>query len=270
MLHDIQLGVFDNAFRQETPNEKSLILFIKDGTVLVKETAYGIAFPVYGELAPQNLSYIYLFSVGGIRYFLAPPVAPQMGYVYRGLMEFRSRRPKHLAFAAAVGCQLSGWYEANRYCGRCGAELAHDARERMMRCERCGNMVYPRISPAVIVGVTDGDRILLTRYSGRLYRRYALIAGFAEIGEPIEDTVRREVLEEVGLKVKHIRYYKSQPWPFSGSLLLGFYCELDGSDEITLDESELECAEWVRRGDIDVEADGISLTNEMIVYFKEH
>jgi NAD+ diphosphatase len=120
----------------------------------------------------------------------------------------------------------------------------------------------------VIVGVTDGDRLLMTKYAGRIYKRYALVAGFAEVGETIEETVSREVLEEVGVRVKNIRYYKSQPWPFSDSLLMGFYCDLDGSDEIVLDETELSEAEWVHRKDIDVEADGISLTNEMIVHFK--
>ena len=185
-------------------------------------------------------------------------------------MEFRYKKPKHLSYAAAVACQLWGWYSRNRFCGRCGADMVHDSKERMMRCENCGNMVYPKISPAAVVGVTDGNRIVLTKYSGRIYKRYALIAGFAEAGEPIEDTVRREVFEEVGLRVKNIRYYKSQPWPFSDSLLLGFFCDLDGSDKIVLDKNELECAEWVRREDIDVEPDGISLTNEMIIYFKEH
>ena len=269
MLQDIQPREYDNAFRQQTPDETSLIVFIKDNAVLVKETEDGIAFPRCGELAPPDASYIYLFRIDSIKYFLAPAVEPQGDYGYHDMMEFRSKQPRHLSFAAATACQLAGWYSRNRFCGRCGAGMVHDAKERMVRCESCGNLVYPKISPAVIVGVTDGDRLLMTKYSGRIYKRYALIAGFAEIGEPIEDTVRREVLEEVGLKVKNIRYYKSQPWPFSDSLLLGFYCDLDGNDTITLDENELECAEWIRREDIDVEADGISLTNEMIVRFKE-
>jgi len=269
MIQDIQPKNYDNAFRYKTPDDTSLIVFVKDNAVLVKETEDSIAFPHYGELEPRDTLYTYLFSIDDTAFFLAPAVEPQGDYDYHSLMEFRNKQPKHLAFAAATACQLSGWYAKNRYCGRCGAEMAHDAKERMVRCDSCGNLVYPKISPAVIVGVTDGDRLLLTKYSGRIYKRYALIAGFAEIGEPIEETVRREVMEEVGLKVKNIRYYKSQPWPFSDSLLLGFYCDLDGPDEITLDENELECAEWIHREDIDVEADGISLTNEMIVRFKE-
>ncbi len=269
MIHDIQPRRFDNAYRQEKPDADSLILFIQDGKVLVKETEEGISFPRCGELQPLTASYIYLFAIDNTKFFLAGAIEPKGDYDYHALMEFRNKQPRHLAFAAATACHLYNWYSKNRYCGRCGSDMVHDAKERMMRCDNCGNMVYPRISPAVIVGITDGDRLLMTKYSGRLYKRYALVAGFAEIGEPIEDTVRREVLEEVGVRVKNIRYYKSQPWPFSDSLLMGFYCDLDGSDTITLDESELECAEWIHRKDIDVEADGISLTNEMIVHFKE-
>ena len=138
----------------------------------------------------------------------------------------------------------------------------------MLRCPVCGHTVYPKISPAVIVGVKDGDRLLLTKYSGRAYKRYALIAGFNEIGESIEDTVRREVMEEVGLKVKNIRYYKSQPWSFSETLLMGFYCDLDGSAEIQLDTEELSEGVWMKREEIPKPVSDISLTSEMIERFR--
>ncbi len=268
MLHDIQPSAYDNSFRQEVPDADSRMIFIRDNAVLVKETDAGISFPAFQEIPPRDYAHIYLFSVDDTRFFLAGDMEPFGDYEYRDMMEFRYKKPKAMAFAAATACQLHGWYSKNRYCGRCGFVMIHDKKERMMRCERCGNLVYPKLSPAVIVGVTDGDRLLMTKYTGRLYKRYALVAGFAEIGETIEETVRREVLEEVGVCVKNIRYYKSQPWPFSDSLLMGFYCDLDGSDTIILDETELEAAEWIHRKDIDVEADGISLTNEMIVQFK--
>ena len=269
MLHNIQPSAYDNSFKQEMPDADSRIVFIRDNAVLVKQTVERISFPGFSETEALSKTYIYLFSIDKTKYFLAGETEPFGEYEYQDMMEFRYKKPKALAFAAATACQLHGWYSKNRFCGRCGFEMAHDKKERMMRCERCGNLVYPQISPAVIVGVTDKDRLLMTKYTGRLYKRYALVAGFAEIGETIEETVKREVQEEVGVSVKNIRYYKSQPWPFSGSLLMGFYCDLDGSDRITLDETELEAAEWIQRKDIDVEADGISLTNEMIVHFKE-
>ena len=140
-----------------------------------------------------------------------------------------------------------------------------------MRCDHCGNTVYPTISPAVIVGVIHGDKILMTKYADkRDGTRYSLIAGFAEIGEAIEETVRREVMEEVGVKVRNIRYYKSQPWPFSSSLLLGFFCDLDGDERIAMDGTELSEAEWVNREDMHIEDDGISLTYEMMAHFQNN
>ena len=130
-------------------------------------------------------------------------------------------------------------------------------------------MEYPKIFPAVIVGVTDGNRLLMSKYAGREYKKYALIAGYAEIGETRDETVKREVMEEVGLKVKNIRFYKSQPWSFTDTLLLGFFADLDGEDKITLDKEELALAEWFEREDIPITERNISLTNEMILYFKE-
>ena len=129
-------------------------------------------------------------------------------------------------------------------------------------------MEYPKISPAVIVGVTDGNRILMSKYADRDYKKYALLAGFTEIGETIEETVKREVMEEVGLKVKNIRFYKSQPWSFTDTLLMGFFANLDGDSEITLDQEELALAEWFEREEIPVTERNISLTNEMILAFK--
>ena len=130
-------------------------------------------------------------------------------------------------------------------------------------------MVYPRINPAVIVGVTDGDRLLLTKYRGRAYKKYALVAGFTEIGESFEQTVAREVMEETGLKVKNIRYYKSQPWGFADNILAGYFCEVDGDPTIRMDREELSVAEWFERDEIPVEPEDLSLTNEMIIHFKQ-
>ena len=108
----------------------------------------------------------------------------------------------------------------------------------------------------------------MSKNAGRAYKKYEPLAGFTEIGETIEETVQREVMEEVGLKVKNIRYYKSQPWSFSDTILMGFYCDLDGEEEITLDREELALAEWFQRDEIPVEPSRDSLTNEMIIKFK--
>ena len=137
-----------------------------------------------------------------------------------------------------------------------------------MVCPDCKNTIYPRIMPAVIVGVINKDKLLLTKYrTGFKYN--ALIAGFIEIGETVEETVKREVKEETGLSVKNLRYYKSQPWGCANDILLGFYCDVDGDDKIIMDEKELKYAEWVKREDIILQPGEFSLTNEMMKMFKE-
>ena len=138
-----------------------------------------------------------------------------------------------------------------------------------MRCPSCGNMIFPRIAPAVIIGLTHGDKLMLSTYAGREYKRYGLLAGFIEIGETAEEAVVREVMEEVGLKAKNVRYYKSQPWGVAGNLSIGYFCDLDGDDTVRLDENELASAEWFDRNDLPAEDDGISLTREMIRIFGE-
>ena len=162
------------------------------------------------------------------------------------------------------------WERTHRFCGRCGAVMVHGQTERSQICPVCGQVVYPKICPAIIAAVYDGDRLLLTRYRGRPFVRYALVAGFNEIGESIEDTVRREVFEEVGLRVRDLQFYKSQPWVFTDSLLMGFFARLDGSDAITLQEDELSEAQWFPRAEIPDDHSAISLTGEMIEFFRAH
>jgi len=121
----------------------------------------------------------------------------------------------------------------------------------------------------VIVGIIDGDRILMTKYSSS-HHRYALVAGFVEIGETLEQCVMREVMEEVGIKVKNLKYYASQPWPFSGSLLMGFFAELDGDDALTIDRTELSDGRWFHRDEIPAGDSVLSLTWTMIEAFREN
>jgi NAD+ diphosphatase len=172
-------------------------------------------------------------------------------------------------FAAWTAFQLYNWYRDNRFCGRCGGRTTLAPDERAVMCPACNRRIYPRIIPAVIVGVTNGDEILMTKYRGRDIPYYALIAGFTEIGETLEQTVAREVMEEAGLRVKNIRYYKSQPWAIVDDLLAGFYCDVDGSTEIHMDVSELKEAVWVRREDVVGQPNDFSLTNEMMLVFRD-
>lgn len=283
MIQDIH-GIYHNEYQNLTPEQDDYIMFAQGRSVLMsRDSEQTIQYITYGELMEASGGDLstdacrYLFSIEnqGIteKYFLGNSqlLTSQLmeKYEYRQQNVFRTMKPEDKAFAGITACQLANWYESTQFCSRCGTRLEHDKVERMMKCPKCGAMHYPKISPAVIVAVTNGDKILMTKYAGRDYKKYALIAGFTEIGETIEDTVRREVMEEVGIHVKNIRYYKSQPWSFTDTILMGFYCELDGEDVITMDAHELSVAEWMRREDIPTEFDGISLTNEMIMRFKE-
>ena len=283
--------------------DEDIVFFFQGSSLLAKyEDEETLVYPQYKEFVKgitlqenkdsvDNYTFIYLLSVDDTRYFLAEKkgellkgqyigemadasihkeyAAVVEGFEFVGVNSFRKAKPKATAFAAITAYHIYGWYRDNHFCGRCGGHTVHDSKERMVRCTSCGNMIFPKICPAVIVAVTDNDRILLTKYAGRMYRNYALIAGFNEAGETLEQTVEREVMEEVGLKVKNIRYYKSQPWGLSGSLLSGFFCELDGDDKITLQEDELSLGTWVKADELDLEDDGISLTREMIIKFRD-
>ena len=266
MIQDIAPHVYHNQYKYIEPEKDNYVLCFKNRRALVKKEGEKIDFLKFEEVEVENP--IYLFAIDDQRFYLAEDLKYDGPCEWIKKEEFRTVKPDHLAFAGITAFQLHGWYFSHRFCGACGSPMKHDEKERMVKCTSCGQMEYPKICPAVIVGVTDGDRLLLTKYAGRAHTNYALIAGFAEIGESIEDTVRREVMEEVGLEVKNIRFYKSQPWSFTDTLLMGFYCEVDGLKEITLDEDELAVAEWFEREEIPVHQKTVSLTNEMILNFK--
>ena len=274
MIQDIQPKHLDNQYRPVPPDKGSWVLYYEDRAVLLKKTENGIVFPKFRELERLNeeiyTEYIYLFSVDEERYYLVQELnrEPLSDFTMENTEIFRTAQPQYHAFAGITGYQLYNWYRGHKYCGRCGKLMVRDEKERMLRCSSCNNMEFPKICPAVIVGVTDGNRILMSKYAGRAYKKYALLAGFTEIGETVEGTVAREVMEEVGLKVKNIRYYKSQPWAFSDTLLMGFYCDLDGDDQITIDKNELALAQWFEREDTPDVMSEESLTNEMILKFK--
>ncbi|MBQ1371672.1 MAG: NAD(+) diphosphatase, partial [Oscillospiraceae bacterium] len=254
MFQDLSLQ-YDNAFRREAPRGTDSVLLYQGDAVLARIEAGTLRLPLYAELseAIQALSFRHAFRLGAQSYFVADVgnhLPDWEGAAFVSSQEARSLGPKEAVFAAAVGESLHRWYGSTRFCGRCGTPMQDSSTERARVCPACSLTIYPKICPAVIVAVTDGDRLLLTKYQGRSFRRFALVAGFHEIGESLEDTVRREVWEETGLRIKNLRYYKSQPWVFTDSLLMGFWCELEGSDQITLQKSELSEAGWYRREEI--------------------
>lgn len=275
MIQEIKPHHFRNEFHIKSPSPDSYILYFQDGSILMNHINE-LRLPKLSELGDRNLEADgccdYLFSIDSREYFLVDETTVTLHetktLAFYPTSVIRELEPMWTAFAAANGAELHRFYRGNRFCGRCGTATIKSKKERAMVCPSCGNTIYPKISPAVIVAITDGSRLLLTKYAGREYTRYALVAGYTEFGETLEETVKREVMEEVGLKVKNIRYYKNQPWAFSDSMLVGFFAELDGSPQIHLDETELSTAVWMEREDIPNDYTNVSLTHEMILLFK--
>ncbi len=307
LIQDILPLHMKNQYEKRLPSRQSRIVAFRDDRILIKkgeQTDY-MSYQEFAERCEKSgqevPAMVYLFAVGERDYFLAelPEATAETvqgamrdavreacadgmvrdncaecdlmknEYEFVRMFEMRRKKPKEQVLIAATAWHLYCWYRDNQYCGRCTEKLMHSDKLRMLKCPCCGNQVFPKIAPAVIVGVTNGEYILMTKYANREYKRYALIAGFTEIGETAEETVCREVLEEVGLHVKNIRYYKSQPWGFDSNLLLGYFCELDDTDEICLDEEELATAEWVHYKEIPEDTEGLSLTREMMTVFRE-
>lgn len=270
MIQDIAPHRYDNTYKHVTPGQEDFVMFCRGEEILTGTCDNGaLTFPTRGSMNCEETDLTYLFAIDDRRYFLCSDLSrvPESGYQWKNKRDLRRMAGDYEAFAAVTAIQLHHWYESRKFCGKCGNTMIRDTKERMLCCPSCGQTEYPKISPAVIVAVTDHDRLLLTKYAGRRYNNYALIAGFAEIGETIEETVHREVMEEVGLKVRELRYYKSQPWSVTETLLFGFYAQVDGDSQIVLDQTELAEATWFARDQIPVSPTGDSLTNEMIVRF---
>lgn len=306
MIQDIAPKIMHNQFRdygtEQMKDEDTAFVFEGRNVLCHVDEQAGISFPKAGELLAAGASrehFRYLFSIddrpfwlfssfeedadarsvlAGLKAKSCDPGSCASGhaedageYSVETLRVLRRTKPKEECYAGETAYHLYVWYRDNSFCGRCGEHLEYSHKERAMICPSCGNVVYPKIAPAVIVGILNasGDKIVMTRYAGREYKGHALVAGFCEIGETAEDTVRREVLEEVGLHVRNIRYYKSQPWGFDSNLLFGYYCTADEDEPIHMDDGELARAVWVSRDEIGEEERNLSLTAEMIMHFKE-
>lgn len=276
MIQDIKPHTYTVSYKVSKPHSNDCMLIYSHNGLLCKSNN---EFPVLTDLSAANPGIcdkaIYLFTIDNCDFYtvIGSEVKSDGNFTYVQRHNLRFIRPFWYCFAAMLGLHLHTWYSANVFCGRCGVKNEIYKAERAVRCPDCGKITYPQICPSVIVGIIDGDKILLTKYapSHSRHKNYALVAGYNDVGESLEDTVRREVMEEVGLKVKNITYYSSQPWPLTCSLLIGYFCELDGDSSIKLDCNELSCAEWLTADEIPADSADptISLTGTMIYEFKK-
>lgn len=169
---------------------------------------------------------------------------------------------------AGRGRQIIHFNQQSKFCGKCGSKTIDKKDERAKICTSCGNLIFPSICPAIIVAITKGDELLLAHNKNFKNNMYSIIAGFVDQGETLEECVKREVFEEVGIGVKNIRYYNSQPWAFPNSLMVGFIAEYE-SGEIKVDGKEIVHAGWFKEGNYPTLPRKMSIAGKMIEAFRK-
>ena len=184
------------------------------------------------------------------------------------LRELYGVLPDDLFALGGRAVQIKEWDRTHQYCGHCATPTVQTSQERAKRCPNCGLVNYPRLSPAIIVLVSRGEEVLLARAPRFAPTMYSVLAGFVEPGESLEETVAREVREEVGVEIKDIRYFGSQPWPFPNSLMIGFTAAY-ASGEIVIDPHEIAEAAWFHRRNLPQVPSKLSIARQLIDWFAE-
>ncbi len=246
----IEGQIFQPAFQPEAQTEKpdwAFVLHERKLGMLPEDGGFRIPEKQFvEENTSQDMRMTYIGTYDGHNCYCVrvaePVLISKLEYVDLREVTGRSGDPG-LFIAAGTANHILYWSSRNQYCGCCGYGMVDKVDERAKICPSCGNIVYPRISPATITAVFKGDQILLAHNRSFTKNLYSLIAGFVEPGESLEQCVAREIREEVGIEVKNIRYFGSQPWPFPDSLMLAFTAEYE-SGEIHEDQNEILDAKW--------------------------
>ncbi len=190
----------------------------------------------------------------------APPPA---GMEFLPLRALVLEGDETLTDVAGRAMQIKEWDRTHRYCGSCGTATVEARDERARQCPACKMLFYPRLAPVVMVLVSRGRELLLTRKPGYAAGRYTVVAGFVEPGETVEHAAAREVREEVGVEIAGLRYFGSQPWPFPHALVLAFHAEYAGGT-MRADPSELEEARWFRVDALPELPEGVHISRRLI------
>ena len=189
------------------------------------------------------------------------------GMILTPLRNLLGRIPDSIFIVCSRSLQIDNWFISNQFCGSCGKGMKPHETERAMVCECKNNLIYPTISPCIIVLVTKGEELLLAHNKNFPGDFYSTLAGFIEPGESAESAIHREVLEEVSVKVKNISYYSSQSWPFPSQLMLGYHAEYE-SGEVKPDGIEIDQADWFNYQELpQVPTGNISISGQLIESF---
>jgi len=262
---------FNHTF-EATPSD--LCFAYHDGKLLVtlKQDVHGV--PRFEDLTQFNrpLSWKhYLGALNGKSCYAAEwpdDSLSSKGFAFIGLRALFGLIDEELIWVAGRANQMVHWHQTHRFCGMCGHLTDDKVDERAKVCPQCGLINYPRVSPAVIVAVLRGNSILLARSPRFPLPFYSVLAGFVEPGETLEDCVEREIMEEVGISIKNIRYFGSQPWPFPNSLMVAFTAEY-AAGETTIDTAELLDARWYTAQNLPRLPSSLSIARQLIDWFRE-
>lgn len=274
MLMNVSPDRFSLAYDGTPGRPEDIVLIFYQEQVLLRAGDQGSRLPsvmdtmdVLGAILPRHA-----FTLEDRRFFIVNATSDLHAGAHTlvdTVRSFRTMLPQEDAYALLTAYHLAVWYRKNNFCGVCGHTTEQSRSERALTCPACGHIIYPIISPAVIVAITDQDRLLLARNAYGAFHHFSLIAGFVEVGETLEQALCREIMEEVGLHVKDIRYLASQAWGLSQSLMLGFHAQLDGPPEITLQTSELAEARWFSRQELPDYTNLSSIAFETIDLFRK-
>lgn len=250
-------------------DEKAYYFIYSEDKLFVELQGEVVNIPFIDQLADTLSNQIYLgrmsshpcfaaeLNLNGTLSTMLSPIGLRQLY---GLVE------NELFWLAARAYHLINWNKNNQYCGRCGDKVLFDAMEHSKHCPKCCHSIYPKISPAVIVAITKGHKILLAKNIQSKTGFYSVLAGFVEPGETMEECVAREIKEEVSIDVKNIKYFGSQPWPFPDSLMIGFTAEY-ASGEIKIDTKELSDAAWFAADELPEIPGKLSISRKLIDWF---
>lgn len=274
MIQDIYPDKFHKLYSYNTiiENNDFVIIFNKKN-VLLKNINNQFLIPKAEELDIIDKNKLELLGKSnGSNYFVTSYENIQKisgDFINKDIYTILKSFPKLEKWIISLAEQTLKWYEVNKFCGQCGNKFSKSKTEKALTCSNCGNTIYPKVSPAVIVGIINEDKILLVQGKSFPEKFYSIAAGYCEPGETLEETVIREIKEETGLtlKIENIKYYKSQPWPLSESMMVGFFAKYDGNEEIIVDQQELNDAKWFTRDKMPLLPGNISIAREMIDYF---
>jgi NAD+ diphosphatase len=273
-------SIYQRYIPSVTPDEENngpayWFIFNQQDKMLVKVTNSKIKIPYARSIEELNISPIrtqYLGTLKGYPCYCAE-VDLQMnapeGTVFNDLRSLYSLVDEDIFLLAGRAFQVVNWDKNHQFCGKCGTPTQKLENEMAKICPECGFTSYTRLSPAVITAIIKNGKILMAKHVRTRGNMYGLIAGFIEAGETLEEGVKREIMEEVGLNVKNIKYFGSQPWPFPNSIMIGFTAEYK-SGEIHVDGNEITNAQWFHTNELPHIPSKMSIARELIDWYVEN